>query len=275
MAAYNAERYVGKAIESILNQTFVDFEFIIIDDCSTDKTWEIVQKYAKREARIVAAKNEKNLGIAGNRNKLISLARGRYIAWQDVDDISLPKRIEHEYLFMEKNPDVGIVGGFLEIFNENGIVGIRNYKSEDKDLRKTIFRYSPVAQPAAMIRKKCFDEFGLYNSRYFSTEDLDMSFRIGTKYKFANLQEIVIKYRENYNSASLKRLKAAEKSTLKIRLMYSKDPHYNSVFIDYIYNTLHFFSIFIIPSKIKVKLFNFYRNKGKSKTRSYKEGDSF
>ena len=99
MPAYNAEKYISEAIKSILNQTFKDFEFIIIDDGSIDRTWKIIQKYAKKDDRVIALKNEKNLGIAVNRNKLVSMARGKYIIWQDSDDISLPYRIEKQYNF--------------------------------------------------------------------------------------------------------------------------------------------------------------------------------
>lgn len=259
--AYNTERYVGDAIESILSQTFTDFEYIIIDDCSKDATWDIIQDYVKKDSRIIALRNEKNLGIAGNRNKGLREAKGKYVVWQDSDDISLPQRVEHQYQFMEVNPGMGIVGGYLQFFNEYGDTGIRKYKPDDVSLRRKIFRYSPVGQPGAMVRKKCFDEIGEFDLRYPPAEDLDISFRIGSKYTFANLQEVVIKYRENSNSATFTKLKTIELNTMIIRKKYSKGYGYTMSWVDKVYNFLQYLSIYIIPSRVKIWLFDLIRNK--------------
>lgn len=261
MPAYNVEKYIAESIESILGQTFEDFELIIIDDCSTDTTWEIICRYAGQDSRIIAIKNEQNLGISGNRNKGLGLAKGKYVAWQDADDISLSERIEKQYAFMETHADVGIVGGFLRFFSDDGhSSGIRRYCENDADLRKRIFRYSPVAQPASMIRKRCLDDIGGYDQRYSTAEDIDMSFRIGMKYKFANVQEVVLKYREHPNSATFTRLRQLELSTVEIRRKYSKEDGYHVAISDIIYNVLQFVSIFIIPPRIKIWLFDKIRN---------------
>lgn len=258
--AYNAEGFIGLAIESILKQTYSDFEYIIIDDCSTDGTWKLIQKYSKKDKRIKIARNEKNLYIAGARNTLIKRASGKYIVWQDADDISEPNRIEHQFNYLEKHPEVGIVGGFLEFFDESGVKGLRKYAATDNELRKRIFRFSPVAQPAAMIRREVFEKVGIYDLRFPPAEDLDMSFRIGKFFKFANLQEVVIKYRETLTSATFTRLKKIEKTSIAIRYSYMNDPAYKVSFVDKVYNLLHYFSIFLIPPKLKIWLFNQIRN---------------
>jgi len=260
MPAYNAEKYIPEAIESILNQTFADFEFIIIDDCSTDKTWEIIQEYAQKDQRIVPIRNEKNLGITGNRNLLVSLAKGKYIVWQDADDISMPRRIERQFDLMEKNEEVGICGGWLQFFNESGNTSVRKYKEKDRDVRKTIFKFSPVSQPSCMIRKGVFSEIGFYDTHYLTSEDLDMSFRIGKKHKFANLQEVVIKYRENHKGATFSKLKEMEYCTFSIRLRYSDNVHYKMSLFDHVYNITQYISALIIPPKLKILLFNAIRN---------------
>ena len=260
MPVYNTEKYIAEAIESILNQTFRDFEFIIIDDCSTDKTWEIIEKYDKIDNRIVVLKNEKNLKIPANRNKLVSMAKGKYIIWQDADDISMPYRIEKQYNFMEENPEVGICGGWLQFFNENGNQSIRKYASDDKSLRKTIFRYSPVAQPVAIIRKKIIYEVGKYNTDYQVAQDLDMSFRIGMKYKFANIPEILLNYCEHNKSVTFSKLKTQELNTIEIRKKYSKGYGYKITIFDKVYNLIQYLSIYVIPPKIKIWLFNKLRN---------------
>jgi glycosyltransferase involved in cell wall biosynthesis len=260
MPAYNTEKYVGEAIESILNQSFSSFEYIIIDDHSSDKTWDVISEYAQRDPRIIPIRNECNLGIAGNRNKLLSLAKGKYVVWQDADDVSLPYRLEHQYGFMEKNEDVGICGGWLQFFNHTGDTSIRKYKEKDEDVRKTIFRFSPVSQPSAIIRKKVLDEVGSYDLYYPPAEDLDMSFRIGKNHKFANLQKVVVRYRESYKGATFTQLKTMELKTFSVRLRHSDNKAYKMSFFDHIYNIAQYISMLILPAKIKIKLFNFIRN---------------
>lgn len=260
MPAYNAEMYIGEAIQSILNQTFTDFELIISDDASIDKTWEVIQDYAKKDKRISAYKNKKNLYIAENRNVLVRKANGKYIAWQDADDVSMSNRLKKQYELMEKDPSLGIVGGYLQFFDASGLKSIRRYATDDVSLRKSVFKYSPVAQPTAMIRRECFDRVGLYNPEYPPAEDIDMSFRIGTLYKFANLPEVTLNYREHDSSATFKKLKKIELSTLKVRWQNNNTGKYKMSFIDKIYNVLEYVSIFLIPPKLKIALFNLLRN---------------
>ncbi len=260
MPAYNADRYIAEAIESILDQTFRDFEFIICDDGSTDRTWQIIQDHAIKDNRIKQIKNEKNLGIVGSRNMLISVAMGDYIAWQDADDISMQYRLERQYEFMEGHHEVAILGGWLQFFNEKGNWSIRKYATADAQLRRTIFRYSPVAQPGSMIRKKCLDAVGTYDLNRPVAEDLDMSFRLGVKYKFANLPEVVLMYRENDSSSTFTRLKALELNTIEIRKKYSRGCGYTMSLTDKIYNLVHYISIFLVSPRVKIKLFSFMRN---------------
>jgi glycosyltransferase involved in cell wall biosynthesis len=260
MPAYNAGKYIGESIDSILKQTYKGFELLISDDASTDNTWSLIQEYAKKDKRIQIFQNKKNVYIAENRNKLIERAKGKYIAWQDADDISLPTRLEKQYKFMEEHREVGIVGGYLQFFNEKGNTSIRRYKTDDVSLRRTIFRYSPVAQPAAMIRKAALDEMGKYNPKYPPAEDIDMTFRIGKKYKFANLPEIVIRYREHHMSATYKKLKKIELDTLEIRKKYAKEGYYKMSILDKLYNILQYISIYIIPPRMKILLFSYIRN---------------
>ena len=260
MPAYNAEKYISEAIESILNQTFTKFELIITNDASTDSTWMIIQKYAKKDSRIRIYQNQKNLYIAENRNLLVKLARGKYIAWQDADDISMPDRLEKQFKFMELNPQVGIVGGYLQFFEKRIIKSIRKYSTNDKELRNNIFRFSPVAQPTAMIRRECFEKVGLYNPKYPPAEDIDMSFRIGTYYKFSNIPRVTLKYREHQDSATFDKLKKIELSTLEIRRNNNCKNGYRMTCVDRIYNLLQYLSIFILPGQLKISLFNAFRN---------------
>jgi len=260
MPAFQCEKHVALAIESILIQTYQNFEFIIIDDCSLDRTWQIINHYARQDPRIQAMQNEVNIGIAGNRNKLIALAQGEFIAWQDADDLSCVDRIAKQCDFLKYHHQVGMVGGYLQFFSEAGNSGVRKYASADRQLRKLIFRYSPVAQPAAMIRKKCFDELGGYDLRYPPAEDIDMSFRIGQKYQFANIPQIVLNYREHRESATYTKLRTIELNTLAIRMKYCRQQSYSATWLDIVYNIAQYVSIYLLPSKFKIQLFNFFRN---------------
>ncbi len=258
--AYNAAKYLPDAIESILNQTFQNFEIIVIDDCSTDKTWAVIQELASNDPRIRAYQNDQNLGIAGNRNKGVSLVAGKYLAWQDADDISLPSRLETQFQFMESHPEVGIVGGYLELFRGNKVLGVRKYPPDDASLRQCIFRYSPIAQPAAMVRLEALHKAGEYNLKYPPAEDIDMTFRIGERYKLANLEEIIVRYRESDTSATFTRLRKMELSTLEIRRKHAKSEAYNMTIGDWIYNGAHYISVWLVPPKLKIRFFNFWRN---------------
>lgn len=260
MPAFNAERFVAQSIESILNQNFHDFEFILIDDHSLDKTFEILKKYEALDSRIKVFSNPKNLGIAGNRNYGLSLASGKYLAWQDADDISRPERLSLQYAFLEANPQVGIVGGAINIFSELKNIGVRNYPCEDKELRRCIYRYSPIAQPAAMLRMSALRSAGTYNLMYPPAEDLDMTFRIGDYYNLANLPQVLIDYRVSSENATSSNQRVMEINTLKIRLKNARSKSYGMNFGDFIFNLIHFLSLWVIPSKFKVWLFNCWRN---------------
>ncbi|MBW6442117.1 glycosyltransferase [Patescibacteria group bacterium] len=258
MPAYNSEKYISEAIESILNQSFKDFEFIIIDDGSTDKTWEIIQEYAEKDERVVAVKNEKNLNNYACRNKGIKISKGKYIVWQDSDDISMSNRLEKQVDFMENNLEVGICGSFMQIFTDEKDLNIRKYSTEDKDLRKDIFKYSPIAQPTAIIRKECYEKVGYYDDSYDATQDLDMTFRIGNEFKLANIPEVLIRYRVHPNSVTYKKVKKQIINALRIRRKYSEGYAYNLDFTGRVVMIFTWFSQFL-PVNLVYKVFEFVR----------------
>lgn len=219
--AYNAEKYLSQAIESILNQTFRDFELIIIDDCSTDGTGQIINDYLKLDKRIIALRNKNNLKLSRVLNRGIKIARGKYLARMDADDVSFPERLEKQVAFMEANPEVGVSGGTMVITNASGkVTGERNYHTTDEKIRKKIFRYNPFCHPAVIIRKSVLKKAGLYNHDFNPTEDYELYFRIGLQAKFANLTDKLIKYRVVSDSMTNKGLRAMEFKTIKARRKY-------------------------------------------------------
>jgi|WetSurMetagenome_2_1015567.scaffolds.fasta_scaffold01836_13 glycosyltransferase involved in cell wall biosynthesis len=261
LPVYNSEKYVAIAIESILQQTLKDFEFIIIDDHSSDNSWEIVKKYAKKDKRIIALRNKHNLKGCNTLNKGHALAKGKYIASIDHDDWSYPDRLEKQFNFMELHPKIGIVGGIMEIINEAGkVVGKRKYHLSDGEIRKNIFRYSPFSHPLIMIRKSILDKIGGYNQDYVPADDYELYFRIGKESMFANLPEVLLQYRVIASSMTHSLTRRMELATFRVRNLYSKDKDYRMTIIDKFLNALQYFSFFIIPSRIRISLFNLLRN---------------
>ncbi|MBN1971004.1 MAG: glycosyltransferase [Candidatus Delongbacteria bacterium] len=190
MPVYNGEMYLAEAIDSILNQTFRDFEFIIINDGSSDKTEEIVLSYS--DIRIIYISNVRNLGIAKALNKGISLARGKYIARMDSDDISLAKRFEMQYIFMEKNQDIDICGSWIKAFWKKN--EIWKYPSMHEAIKVNMLFNSSIAHPVAMIRKSFFNEFK-YDDNYDKAEDYFLWVRTIKSHKFHNIKQVLLKYR--------------------------------------------------------------------------------
>jgi len=261
MPAYNAEKFIAEAIESILNQTFKDFEFIIVDDCSTDSTWEIIQRYSQKDSRIIGVRNEENLYIAKALNKGMQYTSSNFIARMDADDISLPNRIDQQFNLINSNKQIAVVGGNIILIDESGQkIGNRTYPVGDREIKARMFKHSPFAHPATMFRKDSFVEFSGYNSRWSPSEDIDLWFKIGTKYQFANIPNNVLKYRYFQSSHSNKKLRYVEFMTLQIRLNAIKNLHYIPSFSDVAYNFLQFITLWFMPVKIRMNLFNFIRN---------------
>ena len=172
MAAYNAVNYIEKSIISILEQTFKEWELIIINDCSTDHTPEIVEKYIRLDPRIILLGNEVNINQALSRNRGISKARGKYIAIQDDDDIAFPDRLKIQYDFLENNPAVALVASAAEIINEDEkIIGYKRSPENLDELRFRIILKNPFVHSSVMYRKELMEKVGGYNNKYFNAED--------------------------------------------------------------------------------------------------------
>lgn len=261
MPNYNGEKYIGEAIESILNQTFTDFEFIIIDDGSTDRSWEIIQNYAAKDKRIVALRNDKNSGVGYIRNRLIKESHAEYLLWQDSDDVAFPDRIQLQYDFMESHPKVWSSGGTLFFRDWEKIFSKRIYSWDDAFLKRKIFRQSPVALPWSIMRRNIALQAGRFDENLIVAEDLDLSFRIGLISNFWNIKNPVIKYRNMGTGLTATKLKNMELKTIGLRLKYDGFWPYRMFLSDHLYTILQYISIFLLPAKFKIWIFNFLRNK--------------
>lgn len=193
MPVYNTKDFVWEAIESILNQTFKEFEFIIVDDWSTDWSYEICEEYAKKDNRIRLYKNEKNSWVAYTKNRLIGLTTTNYLASQDSDDVSTQNRLKLEYEFLENHKDYAVVAWNNIIIDEEWkVIGHRKYSD---DIRSVILKQSPVSHPTTMMRKDIFEKVWWY-SKVKYVEDYDLWIRLYTEwYKIKNIDKDLLKYR--------------------------------------------------------------------------------
>jgi glycosyltransferase involved in cell wall biosynthesis len=216
MPVYNTEKYVGQAIESVLSQSFKDFEFIIIDDCSTDTSYQICEQYAKKDTRIRLYRNNENKGISYTRNALIDLSQGRYIAIQDSDDISSMDRLHICYGFLEKNPNYAVVSGSNIIIDATWkIIWKRIYKN---NIEKIILKKSPVSQASCMFKKVIFEEVGWYDCSLNYWEDYDLWLRMYARgYKIYNLDFVLLWYRISQWQSKMTHLITTLKNTIYIQ----------------------------------------------------------
>jgi len=203
MPVYNDARYVGGAVESILGQTFTDFEFIIINDGSTDATSEILGRY--RDSRIRLVNQEQNLGVARSLNHGLVLARGTYIARQDSDDFSVSDRLKRQVRFLETHPDVAVVGCSAFVIDGGGSkIGVWSVEPEDIDLKWSLLFGCPFIHGAVMMRRSQIHEIGGYpeDSTFSYSEDYELWCRMAARCRFANLAEPLLKFRSNPQSIS-------------------------------------------------------------------------
>jgi len=195
MVVCNVEGFLAESIESILGQTFRDFEFIIVDFGSTDKSKAIASSYAAKDSRI-RLHEIPHCGLAEARNAACFLAQGRYIAIMDADDISLTNRLMWEVEFMEKHREVGLLGGATEWIDRTGRSICSNYfPTEDDEIKSALVVRCPFCQPTVLIRKEAFKLVGGYRIVFAQAEDYDLWLRLADHFQLANLAAVVLKYR--------------------------------------------------------------------------------
>ena len=187
MAVYNGEPYLSEAVESILNQTLADFEFIIIDDGSTDNTWKILTGYAARDERIVLHRNAENLGLIRSLNTGLGISRGRYIARQDADDISHPERLERQVTFFENHKQVGLLGTAYYRLYANGKKTLHRPPQTHTEIRWRLLFQNIWPHDSVMFRKSLFEKAERYYGGYLHAEDYELWTRLLTRTRAAAL----------------------------------------------------------------------------------------
>lgn len=257
MSVRNEEKYLNDTIESMLNQTLDDFEFIIINDGSEDKTQSILDKYKKIDCRIKLIYNPKTLGIAKSTNIGIKKADGKYIAIMDAGDISHHQRLEKQTKYLEAKNEVYILGAQGRWMDKEGkAIGI--WKMPRSVDGKALYKTGGAIHPSIMARKALFDVIGPYDENLIMSQEFELYMRcLKNGLKMANLEDELICIRERGDGMTFKNMKTLQRNQLKIKIKYL--PAFFS-FWTIIY-TIRSFGGYLIPSSILNEIVKYYRRK--------------
>jgi glycosyltransferase involved in cell wall biosynthesis len=260
MPVYNGEKYLAQAIDSMLAQTFHEFEFLIINDGSTDKSEEIILSY--KDLRIRYIKNEQNLKLIATLNKGIDLAKGKYIVRMDADDISLPERLEKQFSFMEKNLQVAICGSWFQSFGINN--SMVKYVGAHEEIMFRMLYQCHLCHPSLIWRRSAITSFEhMFDPLFAHAEDYDFFVRVGQRFGLANLQEVLVKYRTHADSVSVVHKQVQEHNSNIIRRREFEELGYKikeAELRDYIrLNYQDYESVELEPEKVMAMLEGIYK----------------
>jgi glycosyltransferase involved in cell wall biosynthesis len=205
LCVFNAEDYLGEAIESIIQQTFIDFEFIILNDGSKDNSLKIIEEHAAKDSRIKVISRE-NRGIVSSRNELLIASRGHYVAVMDADDIALPNRLQLQVQYLDNHPEVLGLGGDYHVIDSKGrhLTTFSLPESNDEIQKMMLVGHTAILHPTSLFRRNAIRAIGDYDPDFELVEDLDLWLRLSEKGQIANLKKVVLKYRLHGNSISEK-----------------------------------------------------------------------
>jgi glycosyltransferase involved in cell wall biosynthesis len=220
MAVYNGEKYLREAIESMLNQTYTNFEFLIINDGSTDTTEEIILYY--KDERIRYVKNEQNLKLIASLNKGLDLANGKYIARMDADDISLPERLEKQVEYLEKNPEIGVLGSWVKTIGLTQNKEIK-FKSGYNNVRFELFFQNYLHHPSVMRSRDVLFQHNLKYENFIHAEDYAFWIKLSNYTKIDILPEFLLLYRLHGNNISEVHVEFQKKQTSQLRRIQLSD----------------------------------------------------
>lgn len=201
LAVHNNAPYLAATLDSLLGQSFTNFELVIIDDGSTDDSLGILQAYAARDRRIRLVAQD-NRGIPVTRNRLIALAHADYVAVMDADDIALPQRLAQQYAFLQTHPDVVWVGGAFQLIDEAGrLLTTVTMATENSEIQRLLLAgHTSFLHPTALIRKSALTQVGGYDNTFTSGCDLDLWLKLSEVGAVANLPQPVVQYRVHSQS---------------------------------------------------------------------------
>jgi len=248
---YNRARLLPEAIESVLSQSFKDWELLIVDDASTDGTESVVKKYIDKDERIGYYKNESNIKISRSRNRGLELARGKYIAVLDSDDSWCDvEKLQKQYDFLEQNADFVLSAGGVIVIGDNSQEIKRYLKtSTDEDIRSGILAQNPIVHSAVMYRREIALSSGGYDVALNTAEDYDLWLRIGRKGKMYNFSEYFVRYRIHGNNISIIDRRESMKCNLELVRKYRYD--YPNFWRAWLRRKIRLWGYFILKGELK------------------------
>lgn len=257
MPVYNSKSYLCHAIDSILSQTYQNFEFIIIDDRSTDGSWEILTQYAKKNKRIKLLRNSKHYGIFVKAKRAILKTKGDFIARMDADDIALPSRLEKQIFYLNNHKKTVAVGGNCILIDRNGdVVGVKTFPAKFNEIYRYIFKFVPLQQPTLMIAKKRLPKnFHYYIDGMNIAEEVELIFKLFLHGKVENLKDYVLMYRLHENNTSLKNVRKTFILTLLARLRAIIKYGYKPSFAGIITTIMQIFVVLVFPKSMVLYIY--------------------
>ncbi len=217
MSVFNGGKYLREAVESVLSQTFGDLELIVIDDGSTDASRAVLDSLALGDARLKIY-SQSNRGLVGSLNRGCGAARGKYIARMDADDVSLPGRLELQVGFLERNPEIALLGGAVEFIDGDGrALMTQTNPEDDAGIRKAFSRGSPFWHPTVIMRKEALESVNGYRAVVVDAEDLDLWLRLAESCRMANLKDVVLQYRLHPHQLTANKCRQMAMSSLAAR----------------------------------------------------------
>lgn len=271
MPVYNGNGYLSAAIESILSQTFTDFEFVIVNDGSIDDSAKTIAKYARKDRRIRIFTNQTNHGVSYSANFALSKCRGQYIARMDADDIAFPDRLAKQLEYLKKNPKVVACGTQCLIINgQNEVAGLKSFPTNQAKLSEMIFYSIPMQQPSTMVNTALLPkDFTWYFDKRAFGEDVGFIFRLLQHGQIANLDEKLLCYRDTPNSLTKRKLRSTFTSTLLGRLQAVREgyrPSPKAIFV----NLLQIPTVYLLPGRFVMGLWSLIRGIRKVDLAGYK-----
>ncbi|MDE6409962.1 MAG: glycosyltransferase [Muribaculaceae bacterium] len=226
MAVYNEPlNWVLQAIRSILYQTFTDFEFIIINDNPTrEELWKLLEELSNSDSRIIIRKNKVNIGLTKSLNEGLKICKGKYIARMDADDISFPDRLAHQYNYLEKNPEISVLGTNRKYIDENSNVLKKKHPliHNPNTIESLFILRSPFIHPSVMFRRSLIDNGFFYDESFTSAQDYNLWGRLLiNNYRLDNLKEPLLFYRISSNQITNKKNEDQLKNAIRIKRMFA------------------------------------------------------
>lgn len=262
MPVYNAMPYLKEAIASVLAQTYKNFELVIVDDGSTDGSWQLIKKYKNQDKRIKAFRNRNKLGVSTALNKGINKSCGRYIARMDADDVMVSQRLEKQVKFLQKHKNVVALGSWTKEINEQGkTIGKRILPIKHPQICEMMYYLMGLQHPSVIFNRKLIPaDFEWYKESVKKAVDLDLLFRLLKYGKFGNLPEYLMFYRIHKNNMSLKKAKKIFFQAQKIRKKAVRNYGYQPTLKAKIWHFIENIIISIVPERYILSLYSAFRN---------------